>query len=47
MRRISGFGVHPGDVDGVALCRMFNKAVSTQGTPHYLSSDNDPIFRYH
>jgi transposase InsO family protein len=46
-RRIIGFGVHAGDVDGVTLCRMFNKAVSTQGTPHYLSSDNDPIFRYH
>jgi hypothetical protein len=23
-RRIVGFGVHAGDVDGVALCRMFN-----------------------
>jgi transposase InsO family protein len=46
-RRIIGFGVHPGDVDGVALCRMFNMAISTQGAPHYLSSDNDPLFRYH
>jgi len=46
-RRIIGFGVHAGDVDGVALCRMFNKATSTQGVPHYLSSDNDPLFRYH
>jgi transposase InsO family protein len=46
-RRIIGFGVHAGDVDGVALCRLFNKAVSTQGVPHYLSSDNDPLFRYH
>lgn len=46
-RRIIGFGVHVGDVDGVALCRMFNKAVSTQSVPHYLSSDNDPIFHYH
>jgi len=26
---------------------MFNKAVSTQGVPHHLSSDNDPLFRYH
>jgi hypothetical protein len=26
---------------------MFNTAISTQGTPHYLSSDNDPLFRYH
>jgi len=46
-RRIIGFGVHTGDVDGVALCRMFNKAITTQGVPNYLSSDNDPLFRYH
>jgi len=46
-RRIIGFGVHAGDVDGVALCRMFNTAISTQGAPYFLSSDNDPIFRYH
>ena len=46
-RRIIGFGVHVGDVDGVALCRMFNSAVSTKGTPTYLSSDNDPLFEYY
>ena len=46
-RRIIGFGVHAGDVDGAALCRMFNTAISTQSAPHYLSSDNDPLFRYH
>jgi hypothetical protein len=46
-RRIIGFGVHADDVDGVALCRMFNATISTQNIPHYLSSDNDPIFRYH
>ena len=44
-RRIIGFRVHAGVVDGIALCRMFNKAISTQGAPHYLSSDNDPLFR--
>ena len=44
-RRIIGFGVHAGDVDGPALCRMFNKAISTRSTPNYLSSD--PLFRYH
>ena len=26
-RRIIGFGVHAGDVDGVTLCRMFNRAI--------------------
>ena len=46
-RRIIGFGIHAGDVDGVARCRMFNTAIASQNTPHYLSSDNDPIFRYH
>jgi putative transposase len=46
-RRIVGFGVHAGDVDGIALCCMFNSAISNQGVPHYLSSDNDPLFRYH
>ena len=45
-RRIIGFGVHAGDVDGVALCRMFNTAISTKGVPKYLSSDNDPLFLY-
>jgi putative transposase len=30
-RRIIGFGVQPGDIDGIALCRMFNAAISTQG----------------
>ena len=38
-RRIIGFGVHAGDVDGVALCRMFSTAISTKGVPKYLSSD--------
>jgi len=47
IRRIIGFGVHAGDVDGVTLCCMSNKAVSAQGAPHYISSDNDPLFRYH
>ena len=46
-RRIIGFGVHAGDVDGIALCRMFNSAISTMGTPRYISSDNDPFFEYH
>ncbi len=45
-RRNIGFGVHAGDVEGVALCYMFNRAISNPGAPHYLSSDNDPLFRY-
>ena len=47
-RRIIGFGVHAGKVDGVALCRMFNRAIRGQrGMPKYLSSDNDPLYRFH
>jgi len=47
-RRIIGFGVHAGTVDGVALCRMFNRAIRGQyWLPKYLSSDNDPLYRFH
>jgi putative transposase len=45
-RRIIGFGVHAGHVDGPVLCRMFNKATSGHDWPTYLSSDNDPLFQY-
>ena len=46
-RRIIGFAVHAGEVDGVALCRMFNQVISGQPLPKYLSTDQDPVFRYH
>lgn len=54
-RRIVGFGVHGAIVDGVALCRMFNRAIRGQSLPKYLSSDlircigstnGKPIFEY-
>ena len=45
-RRIIGFGVLAGNVDGPALCRMFNHATSGHDRPKYLSSDNDPLFQY-
>ncbi|MFP6888371.1 MAG: integrase core domain-containing protein [Nitrospinota bacterium] len=44
---IIGFGVHRGDVDGPALCQMFNQATIGKGAPCYLSSDHDPLFRYY
>ncbi len=34
------------DVDGIALCCMFNRAISGKGVPRYLSSDHDPLFEY-
>jgi putative transposase len=46
-RRIVGFGIHAGVVDGPALCRMFNRAIRSCGAPKYLSSDNDPLYRFH
>jgi transposase InsO family protein len=46
-RRIVGFAVHRGVVDGVALCRMFNRVIQTQRLPKYLSSDHDPLYGYH
>ena len=45
-RRIIGFAVHVGNVDGPAVCRMFNDATSRRGWPERLSSDNDPLFQY-
>ena len=45
-RRIIGFGVHAGVVDGPAVCRMFNSAIRGGGTPRYLSSDHDPLFEF-
>jgi putative transposase len=46
-RRIVGFGVHRGIVDGPALCRMFRGAIRGAGLPKYLSSDHDPLYRFH
>ena len=46
-RRIIGFGVHKGSVDGPAICRMFSEATRDSGWPGKVSSDNDPLFQYH
>ncbi len=46
-RRIIGFGVQAVSVDGVALCRMFNQAISGEGLPRRLSTDQDPLFQFH
>lgn len=46
-RRFIGFAAGRGDIDGVAVCRMFNGAISKQSLPKYLSTDNDPLFRFY
>jgi len=45
-RRIIGFSVHAGNVDGPALCRMFSEATSVKDWPSRISTDNDPLFQY-
>jgi hypothetical protein len=46
-RSIIGFGVAAADLDGPVICRMFNRAIAKQTPPKYLSSDHDPLFRFH
>ena len=46
-RRIIGFGIQTGVVNGEALCRMFKQAIRGATVPKYLSSDNDLLYRYH
>jgi len=46
-RRLVGIGVAPAPIDGLSVCRMFNHAVLGQPLPKYLSTDHDPLFRFH
>jgi putative transposase len=46
-RRIVGFGVEPAHIDGIRVCRMFNQARCAQPLPKRLSTDHDPLFRFH
>ena len=47
-RRIIGFGIQAGVVNGEALCRMFKQAIrGVTGVPQYLSLDHDPLYRFH
>ena len=46
-RRIVGFGVESADIDGVSACRMFKCACSGQSLPKHVSTDHDPLFRFH
>src|SRR6266581_3588248 len=46
-RRIIGFGVERADIDGVSVCRMFNHAVAGQLVLKHVSTDHDPLFRFH
>lgn len=47
-RRIVGFAVQAGVLDGPSVCRMLNQILSdAQQPPRSLSSDHDPLFEFH
>ena len=46
-RRIIGFGVEPAHIDDISVCRMFNHAIAGQQPPKHVSTDNDPLYRFH
>jgi len=46
-RRLVGFGVERANIDGVSVCRMFNRAIAGQRLPKRVSTDHDPLFGFH
>jgi transposase InsO family protein len=46
-RRIIGFGIGSAYIDGPHLCRMFNQALAGNAPPARISTDHDPLFRFH
>ena len=46
-RRVIGFGIEPAHIDGVSICRMFNRATAGQSLPKHLNTDHDPLFRFY
>jgi putative transposase len=46
-RRIIGFAVHKGMLNGPAVCRMSGRIISGAAPPTHLRSDNDPLFEFH
>jgi hypothetical protein len=49
-RRIVGIAIQPRVLDGAAVCRMFANIVApstVNGLPLRLSSDHDPLFKFH
>ena len=46
-RRLVGFGIERANIDGIAVCRMFDKAIASQLLPKHVSTDHDPLFRFH
>ena len=46
-RKIIGFSVRAANINGVDVCCMFSKTIAGRKPPKYLSTDHDPLFRFH
>ena len=46
-RRFIRFGIGGEFVDGATVCRLFNQAIAGQTPPKRISTDHDPLFRFH
>ena len=46
-RRIIRVGVEPANIDGISVCRMFHCATAGEPKPKRVSTDHDPLFRFH
>lgn len=45
-RKVIGFSVHQGPVNGKSVCHMFNKIISRLRLSKCISTDNDPLFKF-
>jgi putative transposase len=46
-RHLIGFGVERAPIDGVSVCRIIRRSIAGQPLPKRLSTDHDPLFRFH
>jgi putative transposase len=46
-RRFIGFGIGREYIDGSRVCRMFNQAIAGRTLLKRISTDHDPLFRFH
>lgn len=46
-RKIKGFAIYAGRLDGPKVCWMLGRAASGLNWPKHLSTDHDPLFNYH
>ncbi len=46
-RQLIGFSIEPAHLDGISVCRTFNRAIAELSLPKRISTDHDPLFRFH